>query len=95
MAVGQQYKFYIIICRCNIHVVEIYNRDSGELTLAYASATTVTPQPGKVVTITLPCGIPGVVIGVTEDLTHGSGLGTRQETYQSRGYHPSTDRFFL
>jgi len=34
----------------------------------------VTSQPGKVVTITIPCGIPGVVIGVTKGITHGSGL---------------------
>jgi len=33
----------------------------------------VTPQSGKVVTITLPCGIPGVVIGVTKGIAHGSG----------------------
>jgi len=30
-------------------------------------------QRGKVVTITLPCGIHGVVIGVTKGITHGSG----------------------
>jgi len=29
-------------------------------------------QPGKVATITLPRGIPGVVIGVTKGITHGS-----------------------
>jgi len=45
------------------------------------------------VTITLPCGIPGVIIGVTKKLKRGSGLDRKPVGIGTTV--TSTDRFFL
>jgi len=48
----------------------------------------------KVATIAFPCGIPGVVVRVTKELTHGSGLDRKPIGLGTRGL-ASIDRFVM